>query len=81
MVQELAHHFDVEKLRNYFASIKHLGVDGQVSISYRTGKEPYRDGLGQAYSNEHEKLLDEKDFVHIVESEKNPIFEVVNQVA
>ena len=80
MVQELAVQFDLGRLQKYFQTIQHLGLHGQVSLSYRPTKEPYRDGLGPAYSDDEIKLLDEKDFTLIVEAENNPIFDIIQQV-
>ncbi|MBC7741627.1 MAG: aspartyl/asparaginyl beta-hydroxylase domain-containing protein [Bdellovibrionaceae bacterium] len=80
MVQELAYKFDIKRLSGYFHSIRHLGTAGQVSISYRENGKPYQDGLGQAYTDQFEKLFDESDFKIIVDNEANPIIDIIDQV-
>ena len=82
MIQELQHQFDLEKLRQYFASVKSLGSDTQVCLTHRPGQEPYKDGCGSAYIDNdlNQKIFDEKDFTELVGQHENPIYSIIEQV-
>lgn len=64
MIQELPYQFDLKRLREYFISIKDLGIKPQVSLTHRPHQPEYVDGCGSAYLNQNvsQQLFKESDF-------------------
>lgn len=83
MVNSLFPEFNLDQLKLYFEKVKIHEVDGQISLKYRKGYQPFQDGLGSALDPHNSKklLFSEDQFTELVDDTENPIFNVISQVS
>ncbi len=82
MIDKLSLNFELEALHSYFNKVKAFENEGQISLKYRKGSDPYIDGLGSALDtkNSDQLLFTENEFTELVDHVNNPIYEVIESV-